>query len=164
MDLQPFVEGIRRDVAAAAELAGAEAAATADRLVTAVESAVRLALLAALSAAAEEITGDLAPGAVEVRLRGGNPDFVVVPPPAATTDDVDPVPETIEDDDTGTARMTLRLPESLKAKIEAAAARDRVSVNSWLVRALSAGVGSGSARGRRTPFGFPGQSYQGWVR
>ena len=63
--------------------------------------------------------------------------------------------------------MTLRLPESLKARIESAADRERVSVNAWLVRTLSAAVAGGdssTSRTRRGPFGMPGQSLQGWVR
>ena len=53
----------------------------AERLITALDAAVRLALIDALSAAAEEITADLAPGSVEVRLRGREPELVVVMPP-----------------------------------------------------------------------------------
>jgi HicB family len=164
VDLTPFVAGIRRDLTAAADLAGPDAAPIADRLLAAVETAVRLALLSALSAAAEELTAELAPGAVEVRLRGLDPEFVLTappePPPAM------PETEPVEDDeDSGTTRMTLRLPEALKSRIEAAATRERVSVNAWLVRALSAAVsGGGGGRTRRNPFGLPGQSLQGWVR
>jgi HicB family len=163
----PFVAGIRRDLAAAADLAGPDAGPIADRLIATVDTAVRLALLSALSAAAEELTAELAPGAVEVRLRGLDPEFVVTAPPEPPPE----VPETEpleDDDDSGTARMTLRLPESLKARVEAAAARERVSVNAWLVRALSAAVAAvaagSSGRTRRNPFGLPGQSLQGWVR
>jgi hypothetical protein len=160
MDLSPFVDGIRRDLTAAADLAGPGGPVAADRLLAAIESAVRLALLAALSAAAEEITRELAPGAVEVRLRGRDPDFVVTVPVAADI----PVTEPFHDEeDTGTARITLRLPESLKGRIEADAARERVSVNAWLVRALSSAVGGGGDRSGRRRFG-PGSSLQGWVR
>jgi hypothetical protein len=164
VDLTPFVAGIRRDLNAAADLAGPDAGPIADRLMAAIESSVRLALLSALSAAAEELTTELAPGAVEVRLRGVDPEFVLTAPPEPPPS----VPETepVEDDeDSGTARMTLRLPESLKSRIEAAANRERVSVNAWLVRALSSAVADGGGgRSRRGPFGLPGQSLQGWVR
>src|SRR6187455_2408453 len=82
MDLSPYVDGIRRELSVAAEAGGEDARALAERLTAPLESAVRLALLEALSAAADEITRDLAPGSVEVRLRGRDPDFVVTPPPA----------------------------------------------------------------------------------
>ena len=162
MDLTPFADSIRRDLSAAADVAGPDASGVAERLVAAVDAAVRLALLAALVAAADEVTRELAPGAVEVRLRGRDPEFVVTPPPApaaAAEDEPEPYDE---GDETGTARITLRLPESLKARVEAEAARERVSVNTWLVRALASSVGGGRTRTIRS--GFPGQRIQGWVR
>ena len=69
MDLMPYVENLRRQLAVAAEAGGPDARALAERLTGALESAARLALLEALSAAADEITRDLAPGSVDVRLR-----------------------------------------------------------------------------------------------
>jgi hypothetical protein len=48
-----------------------------ERLTVSMESAIRLALLEALSAAAGEITTEMAPGSVQVRLRGRDPEFVV---------------------------------------------------------------------------------------
>jgi hypothetical protein len=163
MDLTPFVDGIRRDLGAAADLAGPGAGAAAERLVAALEAAVRLALLDALSTAADEITREIAPGAVEVRLRGRDPEFVVTAPPSSEQpqDQTEPYEETDEGD---TARITLRLPESLKGRIEAAATRERTSVNAGLVRALSTAVAGGARGGRRGGVGFPGQSFQGWVR
>ena len=77
MDLTPYVENLRRELAVAAEAGGDEARALAERLTAPLESAVRLTLLDALSAAADEITRELAPGSVELRLRGGEPEFVV---------------------------------------------------------------------------------------
>src|SRR5262249_57466849 len=79
MELEPYVETLRQELAAAAEMAGTEARELAERLATPLESAARLALLEALSAAADEITRDLAPGSVHVRLRGREPSFVVTP-------------------------------------------------------------------------------------
>jgi hypothetical protein len=81
MDLTPYIDNLRRELAVAAEAGGEDARALAERLTAALESAARLALLEALSAAADEITTDLAPGSVEVRLRGRDPGFVVTPPP-----------------------------------------------------------------------------------
>jgi hypothetical protein len=82
MDLMPYVEKLRRELAVAAEAGGPDARALAERLTGPLESAARLALLEALSAAAGEITRDLAPGSVDVLLRGGDPAFIVTPPPA----------------------------------------------------------------------------------
>src|ERR1700721_2644360 len=80
MDLQPYVEAVRHELNVAAAAAGARAQHLADRLSAPLESAIRLALLEALSAAAEEITGELAPRSVDVRLRGRDPEFVVSAP------------------------------------------------------------------------------------
>ena len=82
MDLTPYVENLRRELAVAAEAGGEDARALAERLTAPLESAIRLMLLDALSAAADEITRELAPGSVELRLRAGEPEFVVTPAPA----------------------------------------------------------------------------------
>src|SRR5215207_4266225 len=163
MDLTTYVENLRRDLAVAAEAGGEDARALAERLTAPLESTVRLTLLDALSAAADEITRELAPGSAELRLRGGQPEFVVTPAPAdepveATTGEAAP-PEMDEGEMT---RINLRLPEHLKAAIEQAAARERLSVNAWLVRAVaSAATGPEAARPRG---GRMGQAYTGWVR
>src|SRR5580693_5383970 len=81
MELEPYIATLRQEFALAAEAAGDEAMAVAERLVIPLESSVRLALLEALSAAADEITRDLAPGSVHVRLQGREPQFVVTPAP-----------------------------------------------------------------------------------
>ena len=91
MDLSPYVENLRRELAVAADAGGEDARALADRLTAPLESAVRLMLLDALSAAADDITRELAPGSVELRLRAGEPDFVVTPaaPPRAAEPEPD---------------------------------------------------------------------------
>ena len=168
MDLTPFVEQLRRELALAAAPGGEEAQALAERLTAPLESSVRLALLSALSAAAEEITGQLAPGSVDVRLRGGDIGFVVTPPPAEEHPAA-PVPETVVPDaDDGTMlRITLRLPEQLKVRVEEAAARLGSSVNTWLVRAVSDALARldapAAAEPRRSRWSS-GQSFTGWVR
>lgn len=138
----------------------------AERLTAPLESAVKLMLLEALSAAADEITRELAPGSVELRLRAGEPDFVVTPAPADETLDRGPdAPAAAppESDEGATARINLRLPESLKTGIEQAAARERLSVNAWLVRVTAAAL---AHDGGRPPHGGSriGQGYTGWVR
>ena len=153
MDLTPYVESLRQHLLVAAEAGGDDAHRLAERLIAPLDSAAQLVLLDVLSAAASEITRDLAPGSVEVRLRGRQPDFVVTSPPvderidvgAPPDDDVAPSAargQVGEGDDGGTARITLRLPEHLKARVEEAAGRDGLSVNSWLVRAVADAVES----------------------
>jgi hypothetical protein len=169
MDLMPYVENLRRELAVAAEAGGPDARALAERLTGPLESAARLALLEALSAAAGEITRDLAPGSVDVLLRGGDPAFVVTPPPVPREDAADSESEApsvavpLSGEDGGTARMTLRLPDNLKTRVEEAAGQQGISVNAWLVRAISAafepGAGSRPASQPRS-----GRSYTGWVR
>lgn len=140
MDLTPYVESLRQDLASAAEAGGTEARGVAERLGAALDSATRLALLDAISNAAAEITRELAPGAVDVRLRGREPEFVVTLPPIdVTPTPAEPVAEPplpLEEDGV-TTRLTLRLPESLKVRIEEAARWDGTSVNAWLVRVLT---------------------------
>jgi len=169
MDLSPYIESLRRDLAVAAEAGGDDARALAERLTAPLEASVRLALLDALSAAADEITRELAPGAVELRLRSGEPEFVVAAVPAS--DQAEPDREPLappppgDADDAATARINLRLPEQLKAGVEQAASRERLSVNAWLVRVAAAAVGGDDRTprpGRRG--GRPGQSFTGWVR
>ncbi|KAE8765488.1 toxin-antitoxin system HicB family antitoxin [Georgenia thermotolerans] len=136
MDITPYVESLRQDLLTTAEAGGAETRAAAERLLPALEPAVRLALMDALSQAAAEITSELPAGAVEVRLRGREPELVVDVPaaPAAA-----PLPPEDEDDGGETlARITVRIPESVKARAEELAARSGRSLNSWIVGALRA--------------------------
>jgi hypothetical protein len=163
MDLTPYVESLRDEVASVADAAGEEVRAVADRLTASLESAIRLVLLDALSAAAGEITRELAPGSVDLRLRGREPSFVVVPPPASEAPPDATVPPPVETDEGAVARINLRVPESLKPRIEDAAGRDGLSVNAWLVRLIAAALDHDD-RARR-PKGFQvGQRITGWVR
>lgn len=179
MDLTRYVEELKQQLLATAELGGDDARAWADRLVPHLDGMVRLVLLDALSAAADEITTDLAPGSVSVRLRGREPEFDVAAPPASVTSaDVTepllpaPPPARVEpagDVDEGEiARVTLRLPEHLKAQVERAAATERLSVNAWLVRAVADALGPPRTDPRpaaavtSTPAG--GQRLTGWAR
>ncbi|OBF36764.1 histidine kinase [Mycobacterium sp. ACS1612] len=156
MNLQPYVDGVRHDLSVAAAAGGPDAEALAERLAAPLESAIRLALLEALSEAAEQITRELAPGAVDVRLRGRDPEFTVSSGTVGETPTVI-VPES--DDDGGTWRVTLRLPEHLRTRVDAAARGDGLSVNAWLVRAVTAALG-----GPRRPRGEAGKHFSGWVR
>jgi hypothetical protein len=167
MDLTPYVENLRRELAVAADAGGEEARALAERLSAPLESAVRLTLLDALSAAADEITRDLAPGSVELRLRGGEPSFAVAPAPADEPAEgtSEPAPLPPEGDEGETARINLRLPGQLKAGVERAAGRDGLSVNAWLVRVTAAALNRNDPDRRRPQRGGRiGDSYSGWVR
>jgi hypothetical protein len=164
MVLTHYVENLRRELAVAADAGGEDARALAERLTAPLESATRLMLLEALSAAADEITRELAPGSVELRLRGGEPDFAVMPAPADEPAEppthAAPPPD---GDDAATARINLRLPEQLKTGIEQAASRERLSVNSWLVRAAAVALAHDDRLPRQRG-GRVGQAYTGWVR
>ena len=171
MDLAPYVDSIHRQFALAADAGGPESRDLAERLFAPLEATIRLTLQDALGAAADEITCELAPGSVELRLRGGDPQFVVSPAPTATAvDDRGEVgtaapPDPSEDDDGSTARVNVRMPGQLKARVDGAAARENISVNSWLVRAASAALdqtNSPTARRWSAPLGR--QRYTGWAR
>ena len=184
MNITPYVEGLRRDLTAAAEAGGEEARASAERLALALDPAVRLALFDALSQAAAEITQDMSGGSVEVRIKGRDPQFVVALPPASEPAEVAPdsTGEEDEDEEGPAARITLRLPESLKQRAEEAANRRGQSLNTWLVNAvrmaardrsinvdidlssLPFGMGPGGpGRGGRSKAG-PGKRISGWAR
>jgi hypothetical protein len=175
MELEAYVEKLREQLAVAASAGGEETLALAQRLTAALESAVRLTLLDALSAAAAEITNELAPGSVELRLRGTEPEFVVtVPPPEGAAEQVDSPEATAGRPTSGAAaaagegaiaRINLRLPEQLKSQVEHSADREGLSINAWLVRAVATAVErgqSGPPREQRTA--RSAQRYTGWGR
>ncbi|MEP7036319.1 MAG: toxin-antitoxin system HicB family antitoxin [Dermatophilaceae bacterium] len=173
MDLLPYVNDLQHQLEVAAEAGGEEARALAERLTGPLESATRLVLLEALSVAASEITRELAPGSVDLVLRGRDPEFVVTSPPAspafdeapehtsvAATLSVQRMPDDV--DEGGTSRTTLRLPDHLKQRIEAAAAREGLSVNTWLVRTVAAALEpKDHPTVQRARLG--GERYTGWV-
>ena len=162
MDISPFIDTLREDLAIAADAGGEDARLLAERLTAPLETAARLALLEALSQAAEEISLELAPGSVEVRLRGRDPEFVVASePPRAASSGATMAPSVPTDDDGGTARLNLRLPESLKQAIDEAASAEGLSLNAWLVRAATAALSSGTTRPAAST---GGHHVTGWAR
>ena len=178
MDLTPYVDSLRHDLAAAAEAGGPEARTAAERLALALDPAVRMALMEALSQAAAEITSELPTGSVDVRLRGREPQLVVDVPSAPPAPPLPPAPPTVEnldDEDGGVARITLRLPESVKVRAEELATRGGHSLNTWLVnvvrnatrdRAINVDIDLTSlpfADGSPVPGGRPGRRMGGWV-
>ncbi len=168
MDLSRYVDHLQHQLTAAAAAGGEEASALADRLTPALDAAARLMLLEALSDATAEISTRLAPTAVDVRLRGGSPELVITPgpeAPAEATTSTPPAPENsapaAEPEGGATSRTTLRRPDHLKSRTEAAAARDGVSVNTWLVRAVAAALEQ--PVGAPTPPATHGRRITGWV-
>ncbi|MGN6325897.1 histidine kinase [Pseudolysinimonas sp.] len=175
MDLDRYVTDLRAQLAAAAETGGDDARALAERLSTSLDAAARLVLLEALSDAAGEITRELAPGSVDVRLRGRDPELVVTRPgttevaPTPPPTDVAPADAPDPLDDTVSSRTTLRLPDQLKARVERAAADAGMSVNSWMVRAIAAALDAPSPTEPRSTritisSGRTGDRFTGWVR
>jgi hypothetical protein len=176
MDLTPYVSNLGREFATLAEAGGEEARALVERLTGSLESAIRMTLLDALSAATDEITRDLAPGSVELRLRGRDPNFVVTPPltessggteDAATTVDGGADGELLIAEEGPAARINVRMPEQLKAAIEEAAAKEGRSVNAWLVRSAAAALQRPDHERRPERRGGgkrAKQSFTGWVR
>jgi hypothetical protein len=140
MDITPYVDSLRRDLVAAAEAAGPETRQAAERLTFALDPAARLALMEAVSQAAAEITAEMPSGSVDVRLNGRELDFVVQGAPGAPTPPAPPASPTAEEvqDEGNVARVTLRLPESVKARAEEMAARSGHSLNTWLVNVVRA--------------------------
>jgi hypothetical protein len=138
MELTPYLDGLRRDLAAAAAPGGPEVQQAAELLGGSLDASARLCLLEALSDAAAEITTKLDGGSVDIRLRGREAQFVVTAPTPASPPPASPTPPTTEGTDLGDiARITLRLPEGLKEAAERAAAAEAISVNAWLVRAIA---------------------------
>lgn len=150
MELDGYIDRLRTEFAAISEVAGKDVREVAERLVAPLESAVRLVLLEVLAAAADEITLDLVPGSVHLRLRESTPDFVVTTAAvgratpatsqAASTPAASGTPPTADGEGGQVARINFRPPESLKARIEEAAGRGGLSVNTWLTRMATAAL------------------------
>ena len=147
MDLSPYLESVRSGVAQASALADEQTQHIAERLGTAMEASTRLALIEALSDAAGTISAELAPSSVELRMVGSDPEFVI----SVQTAEAEPtllLPEsepdgeaagessTAEAEDEPVARVTLRLPQSVKARVDEMATSDGISTNAWLIRAV----------------------------
>ena len=179
MDITPYIESLRRDLVAAAEAAGPETRAAAERLTFALDPAARLALMEAVSQAAAEITAEMPAGSVDVRLNGRELDFVVQAAPVAPSAPPPPPPPSAEeaDEEGGIARITLRMPESVKAKAEELAARSGHSLNTWLVNIVRAATRDSAINvdidltsipffGTNDPFSGKGRAHRrmtGWV-
>jgi hypothetical protein len=143
MQLDTYVQQVQEQLAAAAALGDDRVRELAATLASAASPAVRLAVLAALAAAADEITAALldSPGAPTVAVHLDTDDIRI----AVTTSAAEPTQPPRPEDGDASARISLRLSEALKAEIDAAAVRAEVSVNTWLVRAATTSLGSASS-------------------
>jgi hypothetical protein len=159
MQMAPHVHAIQGDLAAAAALGDEASTQAAQRLSQALESSLHLRILDLLTEVAADLSRQLSSGRIDVRLAGRDPELVVVeeeePGPA------EPAAGTFgfAGDEIETARITLRLPESLKLQAEGAAARDGVSTNTWLVRAVAQAL-----EPRRPPRMRTGNRLQGYAQ
>jgi HicB family len=150
MQIEGYVQAVRDDLARVAAVGDESTARAAELLAVALESSLGRRLQEALGEAALELSSQLDSGRIEVRIAGGDPELVLVKDDEAAAA-AEPADEAF------TARITLRLPESLKARLEAAAAREGVSVNTWLVHMLHHAAEprspSGGSRRRLTGYG-----------
>jgi len=162
MELGTYVTDLQRQLVDAAENGSDDTRAVAERLAAGLDAATRLVLLDVLSAAVGEITRDLAPGSVDLRLRGREVEFVVTQPVAEGDSDDAPT-ASIDLDDASTSRTTLRLPDALKARVDDAAAADGLSVNTWLVRAVAAALQPKQRRSTQRTL-RTGDNFAGWAR
>lgn len=142
MDISPHVDAVRADLVTLADAANPDGREFVERLARALEPSLRMAVLGALTDAAAEITNQVPSGSVEVRLRGREPEFIVdvPPPPAAPLEGPNPDPGLPDEDEEpgNVVRITLRLPEAIKASADELASRSGRSLNAWIVGALRA--------------------------
>jgi Arc-like DNA binding domain len=162
MDLLPYIESVRVGVANASSLADEQTQHVAERLGTAIESSTRLALIQALSDAAGSISAEMAPSSVELRMVGQDPEFVVLIqtaeaeptlllPGAEAESGATGESATSEPDDEPVARITLRLPQSVKARVDEVASSEGISTNAWLIRAVMDALADRSGSRRAWP-------------
>ena len=168
MELSQYVEGLQRELGSLTRFAPDNIAEVAQRLAEALDSSVRLTLLEVLSAAAAEITTKLDETVIDVRLSAGEPEFVVTTVPDRHAEPAPgPAPD-LAADEAGTARVTLRLSEALKGRVEERAAAEGLSVNSWLahaaIRALDSQSSSGGGRRSQQSRSGIGQRITGYAR
>jgi hypothetical protein len=130
MDLSPYIASVRLGVVNASSLADEQTQHVAERLGTAIESSTRLALIQALSDAAGSLSAEMAPSSVELRMVGHDPEFVV----SIQTAEAEPI--LLLPDAEPVARITLRLPQSVKARVDEMASTEGISTNAWLIRAV----------------------------
>jgi predicted DNA binding CopG/RHH family protein len=130
MQIETYVQAVSDDLARVAAVGDESTARAAELLAIALESALTRRLQEALAEAALELSSQLDHGRVELRVAGDDTELVYV-------GEAEHVPSEAAAEEANAARITLRLPESLKSRVEGAAASNGVSVNTWLVQAAS---------------------------
>jgi hypothetical protein len=158
MDIDRHVDALQQQFLNAGRARGDQARGLIEELNHALASAIRLTLLETLSNAADEITRELAPGSVEVRLRGLDPSFAVTTPPSEAVAPPGATETPPAQEDGPVARINFRPPEGLKNRIDDAAAREGLSVNAWLIRVV------GAALTTDQPGSTGERHHLGWVR
>lgn len=148
MQLEPYLERLHEEAGRALALADEQTRATAERVLISLDPALRLTLLKAITDVAAVVTASLDGDVVEVRMRGDEPDVQVQRGLVAASVPVEPsVPES---EDAGVARVSLRLPESLKQQAEQAAENQGQSLNTWLTSAIRAHLSIRQSGARRS--------------
>jgi hypothetical protein len=143
--LEGHIHGIHADLASAASLGDESTAEAARRLSEALGSTLHLRLLDLLGEAAAELAPQLPNGRIEVRLAGRDPELVVV-----MDEPVEPAELGVAAGEEHRGRITLRLPETIKAAVEAAADREGISTNAWLVQTIARALhATPSGKGKR---------------
>jgi hypothetical protein len=148
MKMSLVIEGFRSDVAAVGDLGDEVVSEVADRIASVLERSVQSRVLDLLSDVASQLSAELPEGRVEIRLIGDDVEFAYV----------DELPEASEADAELSARITLRLPEQLKARVEESAAHAGISVNGWVLRLLERGASTARIR----HYGRPGSRLRGY--
>jgi hypothetical protein len=169
MELSEYTEALRREISAVTRFAGEDVARAGQLIADTLDSAIRLTLLDVLAGAAAEITSRLDDAAIELRLSSSNPTFAVVqmPPELPPSPPCPPPPPAREsEEESGTSRVSLRLPDGLKVRAEAAAAADGLSLNAWLVRAANRALSDPprSSRPSSRSESGPGRRITGYAR
>ncbi|HEU5242842.1 MAG TPA: YlcI/YnfO family protein [Gaiellaceae bacterium] len=149
MQIDGTIQALREDLVRVAALGDENTSRAAELLSVALESSLGRRIQDALAEAALELNDQLESAHVELRVAGHDLQLVLVREDGT-------VPEQV--DEAFSARITLRLPESLKQRVESAAAREGASVNTWLVQALQRAVesrrpSSSGSRNRLTGYG-----------
>jgi hypothetical protein len=137
MQIDGYIQALREDLVRVASLGDETTSRAAELLSVAIEASLARRLQDVLAEAALELNAQLDAAHVEVRIAGRDPELVLVREDGSISEPVD---------EAFSARITLRLPESLKQRVESAAAREGASVNTWLVQALQRSVESRSSR------------------
>ena len=137
MQIDGYIQALREDLVRVASLGDETTSRAAELLSVAIEASLARRLQDVLAEAALELNAQLDAAHVEVRIAGRDPELVLVREDGSISE---PVEEAFS------ARITLRLPESLKQRVESAAAREGASVNTWLVQALQRSIESKSHR------------------